>query len=290
MLKAALIFILTALLAASNPTFEQINYVLTAEQYQGRLTDEEIIDLVENSNIEDSLKISFINKLLGIEEITADITESEPVIKLPSSKYLNAKKYYSQKNKYPHGCELIALMNSMLRMGLDPDVNHFNIWYFISEDFTSKNGNKFGPDPELAYAGDPTSEKGFYSFEKVSIRSGNHYLKDQNSVYRLKSITGADVYEIKSYIDSGFPVVFWALINFESAAQYSEKGGWYINGTDKFYQPYSNLHCMTVVGYDDEKGFKICDSLASSEYWVSYDKFTDSTAVLGNRMITYYKQ
>jgi len=296
MFKAALIFILTALLAANNPTYEQINDILTSEQYQGRLTDEEVINLIENSPIEESLKINFINKINSGEETAADTAasgnpeDSNESEKPPASKYLHAEKFYSQKEKYPHGCELIALINSMLRMELDPDVYHFNIWYFINEEFTLNGDVKFGPDPELAYAGNPASDKGFYSFEKVSIRSGNHYLKDQNSRYRLKSINGAGIDEIKSYIDSGFPVIFWALLDFETTAKYSEKGGWYINGTDKFYQPYSNLHCMMIVGYDDAKGFKICDSLVSSEYWVSYEKFTDSAAVLGNRMITYYEQ
>jgi|GEM_PF-2379766 hypothetical protein len=300
MLKALLTLIITALLAVPNPSYEKIDDVLNTKKYQGLLTTSEVAEMIENSDIEESLKVSFINKLKGEDKDdkaekneqtkTPDTPKVEPVKKLPANKYLQAKKYYSQKTNYPQGCELIALVNSMLRLGLDPDVSHFNVWYFINEDFTSRNGKRFGPDPEEAYAGNPASYGGYYCFENVSITSGNHYLKDHKSSYRLKNITGADKEEIKSYIADGFPVVFWALLNFDVTPRYGAQNGWYIKGTNEFYNPYINLHCMTIVGYDDKKGFNICDSLSSSEYWVSYDKFMKSSEALGSRMITYYKQ
>jgi hypothetical protein len=292
MLKTLLTLIITALLAVASPSYEKIDDVLNSKKYQGLLTTDEVVELIEKSNLAEPLKIEFVNNLKSENKKPANTVQVEidNSIKLPSNKYLQAKKYYSQKTNYPHGCELIALVNSMLRLGIDPDVNHFNVSYFINEDFTSKNGKRFGPDPEKAYAGDPTSERGFYCFENVSIRSGNHYLKDQKSPYRLKNITGADKEEIKSYIADGFPVIFWALLDFDTIPKYSDQSGWYITGTDEFYQPYSNLHCMTIVGYDDRKGFNICDSLSSSEYWVSYDKLMKSSAAIGNRMITYCKQ
>ena len=258
---------------------------------------------IEDKKLKDNLITYFEKSIFKVfpetpeiaSEIPRVITQQVPQMPVPEEPQrpiktvLKLDSFYNQRKNFQNGCELIALINSIRCLGAE--ISETEIYYVLANFFEMvpfywSGGKMYGPDPAVAYAGNPSSSGGFYSFEGVSERAGNKLLANMKKKMKMKNINGANLEEIKDYIADGKPVVFWALLNFGSSVRYCNTG-WYINETE-YYVPYSNLHCMTVIGYDDEnETFKICDSLSDALYWIPYKTFLESATALGNRYLTF---
>ena len=62
--------------------------------------------------------------------------------------------------------------------------------YIPRGDIEETTDGRTGPDPELAYAGDPAAGLGFYCFAQPVAQGANAYLAAQGSALRAADITG----------------------------------------------------------------------------------------------------
>ncbi len=115
--------------------------------------------------------------------------------------------------------------------------------------FEYKDGKTYGPDPNKAYAGDPSLKVGgWYVFANPIVEAAEQIIseKDQNLV--AKNVSGSTKEELLTYIEQGIPVVMWVTLDLSPP---QKDGGWYIKGTNSFHESYTNLHAVVLNGWTD---------------------------------------
>lgn len=155
-----------------------------------------------------------------------------------------------QNPELPNGCEITSLTAILNYYGIDKDKMELAELMPKSKVYT-KNGVRYGPDPNVAYAGDPTLKRGgYYVFAKPLIDLANNLLQQHNISYRAMDISDASKEEVIEYVKSGVPVLIWVTIDWKDARTY---GHWMIEGTNKKHPVFNNLHAVVMTGYDNGK-------------------------------------
>lgn len=166
-------------------------------------------------------------------------SETETVIDVP---------YISQEGTLPNGCEAVCAVMLLRHAGFDISAEDFIDGYLPMGEVTIRWGCRYGPDPKLAYAGDPRSEKnGLGCFAPVIATALNDYLP---SDYRAQNVSGASLATLKSrYIDKGIPVAVWVTVGMEKIDKIIQ---WQSTDRDESFLYPANEHCMVLCGYDGE--------------------------------------
>ena len=86
--------------------------------------------------------------------------------------------------------EWIALQVKSALYGVPADKLDLAYGYIPRGDIEETTDGRTGPDPELAYAGDPAAGLGFYCFAQPVAQGANAYLAAQGSALRAADITG----------------------------------------------------------------------------------------------------
>ncbi|MDO4513747.1 MAG: C39 family peptidase [Lachnospiraceae bacterium] len=157
--------------------------------------------------------------------------------------------YIDQTKKYPTGCESISTVMLLQYLGYKITPETFINQYLPRKDFELHDGVPFGPDPQDFFIGSPyNNDKGSYGcYTGAIIRaltpivSKDYIIRDETGTPMSKLIT--------SYLDKDMPVIFWATLNMLESIPGPT---WKLLSTGEDFTWKNNLHCLLLVGYDEE--------------------------------------
>ena len=153
-----------------------------------------------------------------------------------------------QNPELPNGCEAASLAALLKYKGVPADKLDLAYGYIPRGDIEETTDGRTGPDPELAYAGDPAAGLGFYCFAQPVAQGANAYLAAQGSALRAVDITGVTGQGLLQYLRGGDPVIVW--ITKDLSAPRTGGYTWLLADTGETYVPYVNLHCVVLAGWD----------------------------------------
>ena len=186
-----------------------------------------------------------------------------------------------QNPELPNGCEVTSMAMALGAAGCA--VDKLTLYGCLPrEPVTESAGHRFGPDPELAYAGDAAKEDGgWYCFEGPLLAAANHWLEAQGSALRAASVTGLSRAELDGYAGEGTPVVCWVTLEYAQPVR-SDSYTWLLPD-GSVYKPYRNLHCVVLAGASED-GYEVADPL-NGMCQVGRDVFWDSFSAMGSRAV-----
>lgn len=156
-----------------------------------------------------------------------------------------------QNPELPNGCEITSLTAILNYYGIEIDKMTLANDYLPTTPVTKKGTKLYGPDPYIAYAGNPAEKNdGYYVFAEPIIEVANQVLFENNSNFKALNLSNASREEILSYVNSGVPVLTWATIDYKQARTH---GHWMIDDTNKKHPIFMNLHAVVLIGYADGK-------------------------------------
>lgn len=164
--------------------------------------------------------------------------DSLPYIEVP---------YIDQSVRYPTGCESVSAVMLLQFLGYSVTVDSFISDYLDRQSFEQREGELYGPDPRKVFCGSPYDEESFGCYAPVIKNALEKVLGEE---YLVLDETGTDMETLlKTYVDQGMPVVFWASINMREPVIGPQ---WKLLDTGETFTWISNEHCMLLVGYDQE--------------------------------------
>ncbi|WP_146550040.1 C39 family peptidase [Rummeliibacillus suwonensis] len=190
-----------------------------------------------------------------------------------------------QNPQLPHGCEITAMTASFNYYGLNLSKMKMAKKYLPTKAIIEKDGKRTGPDPNKAYAGDPSNElTGTYVFAPVITKVARKVAKDYKTNLKVTNLTGASQKKIIETVQQGMPVMVWVTLDLSKP---KTKEGWYIEGTNSKPKMYRNLHVVVLTGYEDGKVI-VMDPLHG---YVAHDatKFFSSYKDMGSQAIAIEK-
>ncbi|KGR78798.1 C39 family peptidase [Ureibacillus manganicus] len=156
-----------------------------------------------------------------------------------------------QNPELPNGCEITSLTAILNYYGIEIDKMTLTKEYLPTSPVTVKDKKLYGPDPNIAYAGDPSKKyDGYYVFAEPIIEVANQVLFENNSNFKALNLSNVSREELLSYVNSGVPVLAWTTIDWKKARTF---GHWIIEDTNKKHPIFMNLHAVVVTGYADGK-------------------------------------
>ncbi|MBR5453264.1 MAG: C39 family peptidase [Clostridia bacterium] len=169
---------------------------------------------------------------------------NEPISdEIPKNKLLRVEPIM-QKPELPNGCEIVALATVLRYLGFDIDKSEFARDYLPCGEV-----GKVAPD--VAYVGDPTSDKtgtAFGCLAPVITRCANQFFEDNEADYYAVNLTGTPLSELKEYVTDGIPVIMWTTLKMYKSPIATT---WNINGTKYTWLEYS--HCSVLSGYTTDR-------------------------------------
>ena len=155
--------------------------------------------------------------------------------------------YINQNAKYPTGCESVSAVMALQYWGYNISVDTFIDNYLPRGAMPRKSGGKtVGCDPYEKFPGNPRTTAGYGCFSPVIYRCISAIIGSSHEVSQLSNIPLSRLCE--QYIQNGIPVLIWATARmrraFVSARWETETG--------KQIEWKSPMHCLLLVGYDDD--------------------------------------
>lgn len=182
----------------------------------------------------------------------------------------------------PTGCESVAATMVLQYYSTDISAGEFVIsWLKYSEDFYTKNGKLYGPDPNKVFAGNPFTANSYGCFAGPIANAVNR----NSTNCKAQIIVGKTLSELcEEYINNGEPLLIWATISMKKSYQGKS---WYLEDGSEFTWP-AGEHCLVLVGYNDEYYF-LNDPVSGST--VAYQKniVEKRYTELGKQAVYIYK-
>ncbi|MEL4025232.1 C39 family peptidase [Lysinibacillus endophyticus] len=186
-----------------------------------------------------------------------------------------------QNPELPNGCEVTALAAILNYYGMKVDKMDLANNYLPKQPVTKKGDTMYGPDPNVAYAGDPSKKSGgYYVYASPIVEVANEVLFEQNSEFRAMNLSDASKKEILNYVQSGVPVLAWVTIDLKKPRT---KGHWVIKETNEKHPIFMNLHAVVVTGYHNGK-VTVMNPLSGQET-IDEKVFFESFKSLGSHAI-----
>lgn len=188
-------------------------------------------------------------ELITTQELLFDGSQSTAVIETRAVTHEQALAVpiVKQLPQLPHGCEITSL-TAVLNYYGEPVSKTTMVEYMPREAFTVVNGQKVGPDPHLAYAGNPASPQGTYVFSEPIVIAANDYLADSTLKMQAHNVSGSTLEQLKQYVAQGIPVVSWVTLDLSPP---KTKDGWLIKSTNNYHKMFTNLHAVVIVDIRD---------------------------------------
>ncbi len=183
----------------------------------------------------------------GTTATTAPVRQEEALVSgtVTAKTLLTDVPILSQFPDYPTGCESVSAVIAMRYAGSDITVDTFIDRYLDkSNDFYTKDGVSYGPDPYEHFLGFPRSVNAYGCMAPVIENAMNAYYQGKKEVVNA---TGTELSALCSrYIDRSIPCLVWVTIGM---AEPFYTNRWTLPGGDT-YRWLANEHCMVLVGYD----------------------------------------
>lgn len=186
-----------------------------------------------------------------------------------------------QNPELPNGCEITSLTAMLNYFGIATDKMTMKRDYLPRQDTEIRNGVRYGPNPELAYAGNPASlTDGFYVFANPIMEAANTVLTENSSNLRASNITGASKKDILELVKKGFPVLAWVTIDWQTPRTNSF---WIVEETGEKHPIYSNLHAVVLTA-SNKNSVTIMNPLYGDET-IDINTFFSSYEALGSHAV-----
>lgn len=152
-----------------------------------------------------------------------------------------------QNPELPNGCEAVSMAMLLRSGGVQVEPLRLALEELPRQGFAFSGRQCYGPDPEKAYVGDPSSQSGgWYCFEEPAIQAANDCLRSQGSDLRAEKVSGASLAKLRRCLRRGRAVAVWVTTDYQLPA-FSEDFSW-ILPDGRPYIPYKNLHCVVLSG------------------------------------------
>ena len=160
----------------------------------------------------------------------------------------------NQNPDYPNGCEAAAAVMLLNYYGIDITLQEFIENHLLTKNVYEENGTRFGPNPALYYAGDPTSPtRGWGCFEPVIVNAMKSaiasYEKKTNQQLKIEFIETEAIHSLDTYAFFNQPFLIWTTIDYEEVTDIYE---WFNYEKTKTYTYPKNSHVVVVTGMDEE--------------------------------------
>jgi len=192
-----------------------------------------------------------------------------------------------QNPELPHGCEITSLTAVLNYYGLDVTKLEMADHYLPKQTISTVDGQRFGPNPEQAFAGNPRDKAhGMYVFAAPIVKAAEVAIADKQADLRVTNKSGASKDEILQLVREGVPVVTWVTLDLSKPKTNSEKG-WIYEGETVSHEAYMNLHAVVLTGHLGDK-VVVMDPLKG---FVTYnaDQFFKSYRDLGKQAVAVHK-
>lgn len=167
-------------------------------------------------------------------------------------------KNIAQNKELPNGCSITSLAIVLNYLGYDVDKCTLADNYLPKQKRYIKDGIPYGPNPYVAYPGDPRDSTGWYCYPPPIIQAANTYLKEKNSTYEAVDLTGITQSGLEGLLKQGYPIIVWVTRGLGELEQ-SKSTYWKTEEGEEIY-PYTTIHSVVLTGYDDST-FKVADPL-----------------------------
>lgn len=184
-----------------------------------------------------------------LEQVVADAYGETPTASVTVKNVL-------QKPELPNGCEATSLAMLINSEGINFTKDIVNS-FMPKKGFAKVNNNSFraGGNPENFFCGDPTKKSdAFYCFEGAVLSTVEAINKSYGISIKAKKLDKATESELVSQIDSGNAVMLWGTLSMGDPVNFSPSG-WVDLDTGRFVDPYLNMHCVVLTGYNSDYFF-----------------------------------
>lgn len=191
-------------------------------------------------------------------------------------------------NQYPqlrNGCEATAIAILLNYYGCTVSKYDVAYTYLPRVDFTPKateDSLRTGPDPNVAYPGDPATYSGFYCFQQPAIQAIDAAMQQANLPYKGTQVALTSAKDFFALLDNGTPLLIWISID-NTPLRTEPAFAWRINTTGKIYEPYINCHALVVSGYN-QNVFYLRDP-RGEKFTLPHDTLMSSFAFAGKRAV-----
>ncbi len=210
--------------------------------------------------------------------------EPEPP-KTPSEKTVLDVPFLDQMEKWPTGCESVCAVMALQYAGVSVTVDQFIGEYLPlgTAPYEDEDGRIVGCDPRKAFPGDPRREDGWGCYSPV-IRGAMEQLLQEREETSLSVIDlqGRELDALcKNYVNQKEPVLIWATIGMEEP---KPDLVFVIEGTGEEFQWIYPLHCLLLVGWDDD-GYYFNDPLEGQAVFYPREAAEKSYKALGKQAL-----
>ena len=155
-----------------------------------------------------------------------------------------------QNPELPNGCEITSLTAIFNYYGEEVNKLTMADEYLPKAPLSLVNGKRIGPDPNVAFVGNPREKtNSFYVFTAPIVEAANTYIKEHDLKRIAYDISGASIEQLQSYILKGIPVLTWITIDLQPA-RVNELLKWEMTNLLADHIPYTNLHAVVLLGLD----------------------------------------
>lgn len=192
-----------------------------------------------------------------------------------------------QNPELPHGCEITSLTAVLNYYGLDVTKLEMADNYLPKQKIKTVDGQRFGPNPAQAFAGNPRDKAhGMYVFAPPIVKAAEAVIADKKADLRVTNKSGASQDEILQLVREGVPVVTWVTLDLSKPKTKLDKG-WIYEGEKVQYEAFMNLHAVVLTGHLGDK-VVVMDPLKG---FVTYnvDQFFKSYRELGEQAVAVHK-
>jgi len=187
----------------------------------------------------------------------------------------------------PHGCEITSLTAVLNYFGLDVTKLEMADNYLPKQKISAVDGQRFGPNPAQAFAGNPRDKAhGMYVFAAPIVKAAEAVIADKQADLRVTNKSGATQDEILQLVREGVPVVTWVTLDLSEPKRNLDKG-WIYEGEKVPHEAYMNLHAVVLTGHLGDK-VVVMDPLKG---FVTYnvDQFFKSYRELNKQAVAVHK-
>lgn len=178
-----------------------------------------------------------------------EMAEIQEIKEIPEQALLEEFEIVRQMPELPTGCEITALTMILNYYGYSADKMNMASEYLPTvpvKFYEGEDGRIYGPDMEMYFVGDPTSE-GYICGTDAIVTAADAYLEDVGSGYRAKDLTGTVPENLYRLVADGIPVLVWVTIGMQER---DKVRGWYTE--DGRWMGWSrNDHGAVLIGYDE---------------------------------------
>jgi len=192
-----------------------------------------------------------------------------------------------QNPELPHGCEITSLTAVLNYYGVNVTKLEMADTYLPKQKISTVDGQRFGPNPHQAFAGDPRDKaNGMYVFAAPIVKAAEAAIAEKQANLRVTNMSKASQDEILQLVREGVPVVTWVTLDLSKPNTNAAKG-WIYKGETTPREAYMNLHAVVLTGHLGNK-VVVMDPLKG---YVTYnvDQFFKSYKELGEQAVALHK-